>query len=808
MLLLSACGSTGPQGPQGEQGIQGEQGLVGSQGPQGEQGEQGPKGETGATGPQGPAGITPQLKVGEDNYWYVSYDNGATWANINVKATGVDGAQGIQGEQGKDGMSAFEIFKKHYPEYTKSEEEWIRELINGELITNKHTVTFNSNGGTEVMPQEVLHGAKIVKPKEPTKSGYTFCGWYIDDEKWSFSGYLVTEDIELTAVWAENVYSISLISDNYSCEISISYMDDIDLPTPVHQSEYIFEGWYDENGNLFSLETYTLTNDITLTAKWLRPYKIIFDSNGGNTIDDYIGNSRVVKELPIPEREDYRFNGWYYENEKIVAPFEYDFDFDITLKASWVNVGELFDYVIVDDTSARIVKYNGVDKNVVIPNTIEGDQIIEISNTTFVDCTDIISLVIPSTVLKIDNGLLENCNVIEKLKISDDIPTTMKNLFNANSPYQVPESLKTISFNDGSELNANFFEGMNRKFTIELAQNLSYLYGSIVELGKYADSLIIPKSVKSSSYRLFFGFGYSLIQNIYYNGSIDDWCAIQIGNTYINTGIEYESSGNPMAYAEHFYMLNNDNEYYEVTELVIPDTVSSIGAFQFSGLKNLVSVVISNNVIKIDRYAFAGCTNLKNIIFKNASQLETIEFSAFERCSSLENIELPDNLTSIGFNAFNRCSSLNSVVLPERLTSIESYAFFYCYNIEHVYYKGTIETWCNLDIGIIETTPMQRGAHFYMLGSNNEYYEVTELVIPDTVSSIDVYQFYGFSYITKVIIPLSVVDIGASAFSGCDNLTTVYYAGTQEQWNNITIDSSNYALINSTITYNNMDEQK
>ena len=103
MLLLAACGSTGPQGPQGEQE---------------------PQGETGATGPQGPAGITPQLKVGEDNYWYVSYDNGTTWANLNVKAPGADVEQGSQGEQGNDGLSAFEIFKKYYPEYTGSEEEW------------------------------------------------------------------------------------------------------------------------------------------------------------------------------------------------------------------------------------------------------------------------------------------------------------------------------------------------------------------------------------------------------------------------------------------------------------------------------------------------------------------------------------------------------------------------------------------------------------------------------------------------------------------------------------------------------------
>ena len=90
MLSLVACGSTGPQGETGAvgpQGLQGEQGPVGPQGPQGEQGlvgPQGPQGEQGLVGPQGP-----------------------------------------QGEQGTDGLSSFEIFKKYYPEYTGTEQDWI-----------------------------------------------------------------------------------------------------------------------------------------------------------------------------------------------------------------------------------------------------------------------------------------------------------------------------------------------------------------------------------------------------------------------------------------------------------------------------------------------------------------------------------------------------------------------------------------------------------------------------------------------------------------------------------------------------------
>ena len=66
------------------------------------------------------------------------------------------------------------------------------------------TVTFDSNGGSEVSKQKVASGSKVSRPEDPTKEGYTFEGWYLGDEKWSFVGYVVTEDITLVAKYTEN----------------------------------------------------------------------------------------------------------------------------------------------------------------------------------------------------------------------------------------------------------------------------------------------------------------------------------------------------------------------------------------------------------------------------------------------------------------------------------------------------------------------------------------------------------------------------------------------------------------------------
>ena len=81
----------------------GEKGDTGEAGQQGDKGDKGDTGETGAPGPDGKDGVTPKLKIGDDNFWYISYDDGQTWVSLGVKATGEKGDTGEAGQQGKKG---------------------------------------------------------------------------------------------------------------------------------------------------------------------------------------------------------------------------------------------------------------------------------------------------------------------------------------------------------------------------------------------------------------------------------------------------------------------------------------------------------------------------------------------------------------------------------------------------------------------------------------------------------------------------------------------------------------------------------
>ena len=169
------------------------------------------------------------------------------------------------------------------------------------------------------------------------------------------------------------------------------------------------------------------------------------------------------------------------------------------------------------------------------------------------------------------------------------------------------------------------------------------------------------------------------------------------------------------------------------------------------------SVTYSGNtysVTSIGKSAFEGCTSLTAVEIPNS--VTSIGDCAFYHCSSLTAVEIPNNVTSIGARAFYNCSSLTAVVIPNGVTSIGYEAFCGCSSLTAVEIPNSVTSIGN--------------AVFW--GCSN----LTSVEIPNSVTSIGDSAFFWCSNLTSVVIGNSVTSIGYQAFSGCSGLTSIAVA--------------------------------
>ena len=294
------------------------------------------------------------------------------------------------------------------------------------------------------------------------------------------------------------------------------------------------------------------------------------------------------------------------------------------------------------------------------------------------------------------------------------------------------------------------------------------LKNGVTSIGDYAfrdcsnmTSVTIPKGVKSIGSRAFYNcssltsvtipdsvtsigsYAFGACNNIkeVHITDIAAWCKISFWH-------ETNSSNpsNPFAYAYNLYLNGT-----LVTDLVIPNSVTSIRPYAFYGCSSLTSVTIPNSVTSIGDRTFEGCSSLTSVTIPNS--VTDIWERAFSCCSSLTSITIPNSVTGIADDAFEGCSSLTSVTIPNSVTSIGVSAFSGCSSLTNITIPNSVT-----DIG---------GDAFEGCSS------LTNITIPNSVTSMGYCAFEGCSSLTSITIPNSLTSIREHAFSGCSSLTSV-----------------------------------
>ena len=284
---------------------------------------------------------------------------------------------------------------------------------------------------------------------------------------------------------------------------------------------------------------------------------------------------------------------------------------------TWINGNtELTVSYRGDKSSTYSNEYTG---DVVIPKSVEYSgktyNVTSIGRSAFEFCTGLTSITLPSTLTSIGEDAFDDCSNLNAVCISD-LAAWCK------------------IENKGLYLSHLFLNGTEVKDLIIPDGVTSIGYGAFWGCCELT-SVTIPNSMTSIGEEAFHGCSGLTSVNI---SDLGAWCNISFTDYY----------SSPLAYAHHLFLSGT-----EIKDLVIPNSVTSIGESAFVGCSCLTSVTIPNSVTSIGDKAFQGCNSLTSII-------------------------IPNSVTSIGEGAFFGCSGLTSVTIPNSVTSIGGYAFCYC----------------------------------------------------------------------------------------------------------------------------------
>ena len=187
--------------------------------------------------------------------------------------------------------------------------------------------------------------------------------------------------------------------------------------------------------------------------------------------------------------------------------------------------------------------------------------------------------------------------------------------------------------------------------------------------------------------------------------------------------------------------------------------------YNYNGDGETVSVTYKNK----DYNSYSGSVVIPSTVTYDGTTYSVTKIgeSAFERCRQLTSVNIPESVTEIGLYSFYSCESMTSVNIPSSVTTICKNAFESCWKLTKVEISN-IADWCNISFASIPSNPLYFAKHLYLNGT-----EVTDLVIPESVTEIHPYAFcfcHGFKSVT---INESVTEIGDGAFETCSNLTSL-----------------------------------
>ncbi len=468
-------------------------------------------------------------------------------------------------------------------------------------------------------------------------------------------------------------------------------------------------------------------------------------------------------------------------------------------------------------------QYNNTLKTV---SFAEGTQIKSFGKYTFGSCTNLTSITLPEGFTEISERVFDCCRSLTNITIPASVTKIDYFAFSGCG------KLANVTFAEGSKLKTimtGAFNSCASLTDITIPLSVTQIGPSTFEYCSALKQVIIPASVTSIGEKAFFQCW--LLENIYFLGTQAQWDTINRGIdwdlyagknihtgyilTFAATGLKYTDNGDGTA------TVSGIGTFKDSTTLVIPaivpdgehagKKVTAIGndAFATTLIKK---VVIPDSVTTIGARAFKDCQSLQTVVLPGG--LTTLDLGVFQQCKQLTAINWPASLTHIADGAFEYCENLESIHLPKGLTRIEESAFSGCLSLksitvdpENTAYAVTDGYLYSIADGVLltavvgenmvvpanikrigayvfqgnntlKTVSFAEGSQLESIGDDvfKRCNNLKSITLPEGISKIGDDAFRYCTSLTEITIPASVTEISRYAFDGCSKLADVNFA--------------------------------
>ena len=406
------------------------------------------------------------------------------------------------------------------------------------------------------------------------------------------------------------------------------------------------------------------------------------------------------------------------------------------------GTGEIFDYAFMEKNDIKsIVIEEGITsigylsicscKN--LTSVKLPDSLTIIDDALFENCSSLTSITVPNSVTSIGSEAFYGCSALTSITIPDSVISIGERILNNTAYYANWDNWDNDVLYVGNHLITAYY--LSGDCTVK--SGTKTIADSAFSNCSGLTSITIPDSVT--------GIGVYAFDNTAFYKDKNNWVNDVL---YINNHLIRADKGIS-------------------GECKIKEGTKSIAARAFYECEDLTSVIIPNTITYLPEYAFAYCNGLTNLDIPNS--VTSIGYRTFDDCTSLTSVVIPNSVSIIGKEAFDYCTSLTSITIGNSVTSIGKSAFSWCSNLTKVNITD-LAAWCKISFANYAANPVSYSEHLYL---NDAL--LTDLVIPDSITSIGKLAFYCCTDITNLTIPNSVTSIGYRAFYYCKKMSTINF---------------------------------